>query len=103
MASKIQGKQFLSLYKKILTLHKSKLSLFKKNIGDSYVKKEFRDHRQSKQEHLNSFIQEWTSYCTILETQPNPGKNLSENDLKSMSPEQKAMLEKLKLESSKIK
>ena len=91
----------LSLYRKILRLHRQKLPTQKRLLGDSYVKKEFRDHKNAKPEFVNSFAQEWTQYCSFLETQQDHGRDLPGEILTAMSPEQKAMLERLKLESQR--
>ncbi|KAH9257738.1 hypothetical protein BASA81_004204 [Batrachochytrium salamandrivorans] len=92
----------LSLYRRILRLHRQKLPAQKRALGDSYVKKEFRDHQTAKPEFVQSFFQEWTQYCDFISAQRDQtmlGKDIAPETLQTFSPEQKAMLEKLKRET----
>lgn len=96
----------LSLYRRILRLHRQKLPTQKRALGDAYVKKEFRDHRDAKPDFVKSFQAEWTQYCNFIAEQKDQstvGKDLDPKVLESFSPEQKAMLEKLKREAKSSK
>lgn len=95
----------LSLYRRILRLHRQKLPAQKRTLGDAYVKKEFRDHQSAKPEFVKSFFQEWTQYCDFVAAQKDQamlGKDIAPETLQAFSPEQKAMLEKLKRETRSL-
>jgi len=86
----------LSLYRRLLRLHRQKLPATKRTLGDAYLKKEFRDHRSAKPEFVKGFIVEWSRYADELEKRGDVGTDLAKEVLAAMSPEQKVMLEKLK-------
>ena len=89
----------LSLYRRILRLHRQKLPSSKRKLGDAYVKKEFRDHRTAKPEFVRGFIQEWAWYADDLGKRGDVGRELPTDVLMAMSPEQKAMLQRLRQET----
>jgi hypothetical protein len=62
-----------------------------KALGDTYVKQEFRLHKEAKPEHLNRFIQSWENYLMTLQTQSegNIGTNIDVDDVSRMTEEQK--------------
>ena len=93
----------LSLYRRLLRLHRQKLPATKRKLGDSYLKKEFRDHRNAKPEFVKGFIEEWSRYADDLARRGDAGKDLSADVLTKMSPEQKAMLAKLRQETQGLK
>ena len=93
----------LSLFRRILRLHRQKLPSTKRKLGDSYVKKEFRDHRTAKPEFVRGFLGEWTSYAEDLEKLGDVGKDLRPDVLRALSEEQKAMLTKLRHETKGLK
>jgi hypothetical protein len=92
----------LSLYRKILKLHKS-LPKQMRELGDKYVKQEFKSHLFPKNEgfkytHYETFIMSWKKY---LEEMSNPevrlyGKPLSSDELAAMSNDQKKTLNSFK-------
>ena len=89
----------LSLYRRLLRLHRQKLPPVKRALGDTYLKKEFRDHRKASPEFVIGFTSEWTKYAEELERRGDVGKNLDENVLLTLSGEQKHMLLKLREET----
>jgi len=56
------------LYKTILRLHRA-LPTEVRELGDQYVKDEFRRHKNAGQEHIGPFMIEWSEYCTTLAKQ----------------------------------
>ena len=54
------------LYRSILRAHKKYLPTEMKQLGDTYVRSEFRAHRDAKPEHLTGFFQEWENYLSQL-------------------------------------
>lgn len=93
----------LSLYRRLLRLHRQKLTPTKRKLGDAYLKKEFRDHRSAKPEFVRGFIDEWSRYAEELEKRGDVGKDLAQDVLSRMSPEQKMMLTKLRQETKGLK
>jgi Complex1_LYR-like len=52
-----------NLYRSILRAHSKYLSFEMKELGDAYVKSEFRQHKSvTKKEHLDQFFSAWEQY-----------------------------------------
>ncbi|XGW06322.1 hypothetical protein V3C99_016546 [Haemonchus contortus] len=100
----------LYLYKRILRLHYG-LPPPARLMGDTYVKDEFRRHKDANAEHTSIFLNEWTSYCVTLSKQLSTsgivkgfvGKDLDPEKLDSFAEEQLRQLLDLKLESERMK
>ncbi|KAL6743549.1 ACN9 family protein [Ancylostoma duodenale] len=100
----------LYLYKRILRLHYG-LPPPARLMGDSYVKDEFRRHKDASPEHTAVFINEWTNYCVTLSKQLSSsgivkgfiGKDLEPEKLDSFAEEQLRQLLDLKIESERMK
>jgi len=56
------------LYKTILRLHRA-LPTEVRELGDQYVKDEFRRHKDVGKEHVSPFMMEWANYCSMLAKQ----------------------------------
>lgn len=54
------------LYRSVLRAHKNHLPKDFRQLGDTYVKAEFRAHREAKPEHLPQFYREWEKYLDDL-------------------------------------
>eukprot|EP00977_Amphora_coffeiformis_P013036 scaffold3339_cov174-Amphora_coffeaeformis.AAC.4 len=52
----------VTLYRSILRAHKKFLPAEMKALGDTYVKAEFKAHKNAKPEHVTAFFQEWDNY-----------------------------------------
>jgi hypothetical protein len=52
----------LSLYRSLLRVHKKYLPVEMKELGDTYIKSEFRLHKSAKPEQADQFCKEWTEY-----------------------------------------
>ena len=102
------------LYRSLLRAHQRHLPVQMKELGDSYVKSEFKLHKTAKPEQAERFFTEWENYLQqILQTaraqdvsrsgMDEPvvsfGKDLPPDV--ELSEEQLAQLEKLKEETAK--
>mmetsp|Transcript_9357 Transcript_9357/g.14297 ORF Transcript_9357/g.14297 Transcript_9357/m.14297 type:complete len:132 (-) Transcript_9357:26-421(-) len=63
-SNRIKG---ISLYKNILRAHARYLPHEMKQLGDAYVKAEFRLHTKAKPEQLEGFFAEWNKYLIHVE------------------------------------
>jgi hypothetical protein len=97
--------QGLALYRRILRLHRTKLPFHLRQLGDSYVREEFRRHKKSEAKWLVAFFREWNGYAQQLETQRvmdgEIGANLGPEADRALSPEQREQLLKLRAEAGK--
>ena len=92
----------LTLYRNILKEHKLRLPSTMRHLGDEYVKKEFRLHKDAKVEQVNAFVQAWTNYLTILRLKDESfGAELERHDFEALSDEQRGKLDELKAETRK--
>eukprot|EP00577_Skeletonema_sp_RCC1716_P023175 CAMPEP_0113401550 /NCGR_PEP_ID=MMETSP0013_2-20120614/16757_1 /TAXON_ID=2843 ORGANISM="Skeletonema costatum, Strain 1716" /NCGR_SAMPLE_ID=MMETSP0013_2 /ASSEMBLY_ACC=CAM_ASM_000158 /LENGTH=131 /DNA_ID=CAMNT_0000286775 /DNA_START=103 /DNA_END=498 /DNA_ORIENTATION=+ /assembly_acc=CAM_ASM_000158 len=64
MSTRIKG---ISLYKNILRAHARYLPHEMKQLGDAYVKAEFRLHTKAQPEQLEGFFAEWDKYLIHVE------------------------------------
>jgi len=104
-----------SLVRKVLRLHRSKLPLPMRQLGDSYFKDEVSKHVEGNttEEQWGIFYREWGAYCNLLGQMDNGGgseKNyeklgidrggqMMSSTIESMSDEQKARLVQLEKEA----
>ena len=87
------------LYRSILLLHKQKLPSNMRNLGDSYVREEFKRHQDANAENVKLFVTEWSKYREMLQGQSSSfGTPIDGGVVSAMSDEQKEQLEKLKHE-----
>ena len=93
----------VSLYRRLLRLHRQKLTATKRTLGDQYLKKEFRDHRTAKPEFIRGFVSEWSRYADELEKRGDVGSDLPKDVVETLSPEQKQMLAKLRKSTQGLK
>ena len=100
----------LSLYRSILRLHRQKLPSQMRLLGDAYVKHEFRAHRDAKPEFLAQFFDEWDAYAEEMAAAPAVGsehdtsamgRNLSDEELATLSDEQQVQVARLSDEVKK--
>ena len=67
MSSAANGRtRALGLYRSLLKAHKVHLPPEMRQLGDTYVKSEFKLHKSAKPEHLTSFYREWDKYLDSL-------------------------------------
>jgi Complex1_LYR-like len=96
----------LHLYRQIMRIHKDKLPGPFKELGNTYVRDEFRRHRTATTtpEQWKQFIGEWQKYADMLAgTADLPGASgsISDDVLLHMNAEQKQRLDMLKSEALK--
>mmetsp|Transcript_15678 Transcript_15678/g.26135 ORF Transcript_15678/g.26135 Transcript_15678/m.26135 type:complete len:108 (-) Transcript_15678:157-480(-) len=96
-SSKCLANRSLSLYRSILREHKRRLPAKMKALGDTYVKQEFRLHKEANPEQLNRFIHGWDNYLKTLQSQSegNFGTNIDANDVSRMTEDQKQKMRSL--------
>jgi hypothetical protein len=96
------------LYRRILRLHRQKLSFALRALGDQYVQTEFRQHRGAQPEFMEQFTAQWTDYAETLEKQSKNednnaiGRDLTEGELDALSEEQTEQLLKVRDQSKKV-
>ena len=59
----------LLLYRTILREHRRRLPPAMRDLGDRYVRDEFRKHRDAKDDFLPAFFAEWDNYVDTLRLQ----------------------------------
>ncbi|CAM9354105.1 unnamed protein product, partial [Choristocarpus tenellus] len=91
------------LYRDILRQHRISLpSQIHRDLGDRYVRSEFKAHKDATDEHVEAFMNGWTGYLNQLRQQPDQGrvgKPLSEGEVATLSEEQRGQLLKFRQES----
>ena len=96
----------LALYRGILRLHRTRLPALHRELGDKYIKAEFRSHRSAKESFLPGFYQAWEQYAEGLRNQSPVngfGAPLEGETIRTMSDEQRSMLAKLAQETQSLK
>ena len=65
-----------------------------RELGDAYVKSEFRSHRDADAKFLAAFESQWREYLGVLRSQSvdAPGRDLTADELSAMSDEQKVQV-----------
>ncbi|KDD74943.1 hypothetical protein H632_c973p1 [Helicosporidium sp. ATCC 50920] len=126
MSAHSKAAPIISLYRRIMRLHSSRLPPPMRAMGDAYARDEFRRHLRGSPSSAQweAFTQEWTRYCSLLDGDPVPGVSqvasaaeplaldaaalesmlqasgtLTPEARTHMSPEQLAKLEQLELEA----
>ncbi|OQE26457.1 hypothetical protein PENSTE_c005G05415 [Penicillium steckii] len=82
----------LQLYRRLLRVHR-KLDPEMRVLGDSYVKKEFRAHKNAENPlHIIGFLTEWQLYAQKLEGDNWAGEKLDKSKLDKLSDQQLGQL-----------
>ncbi len=110
----------LRLYKAILVAHRSVLPPVMRDLGDSYLREEWKKHKTAAPQHLRPFFEQWMNYLEFLKSQQQSnlasvkkildsptveslnfafGRPLEEETIATLSEEQKAQLNQLKQET----
>jgi len=71
------GSRGVTLYRSILKAHKKYLPAEMKALGDTYVKAEFKAHKNAKNEHVTAFFQEWDNYLEQITVTANAKDSLA--------------------------
>jgi hypothetical protein len=96
----VQRAQVLALYRTVLKSHARILPSDMRQLGDSYVREEFRRHKEAKPEFVAAFMSEWSGYLQQLQ-QGEVGKQLSKEEIAELNDEQQVQLSNLRLETDK--
>lgn len=95
----------ISLYRSILKAHGSKLPADLRQLGNAYVRNEFKLHKTvTHEQRLADFYQSWDEYLQMMAKQTPRGKvgrEMRENERKYLSDEQKDKLVELQEEIKK--
>jgi hypothetical protein len=97
--------QPLRLFRAILRAHKALPPVYR-DLGDQYVRDEFRRHRTAKADFLKQFFVEWNGYLDALRAQassdaPALGAHLSDEQQRAFNADQKQQLSKLREETKR--
>ncbi|OKL55679.1 Succinate dehydrogenase assembly factor 3, mitochondrial [Talaromyces atroroseus] len=86
----------IPLYRRLLRVHRKKLPVEMRLLGDEYVKSEFRAHRNIDNPiHIVGFLTEWQLYAQQLEGDSWQGNKLDKAKLDKMSDQQIGQLYEL--------
>ena len=93
----------LRLYRALLRSHRAMLPSVMRDLGDAYVREEFKRHKSAQPDHLNAFFREWLRYLSHMNTQGQGGygADLDEEWTRSLSAEQRGQLQQLKIETQR--
>ena len=98
----------LRLYRRILRLHRQKLPFQMRAMRDDYVRSEFMQHKEAKPEFVEQFMEQWSEYAVMLESQESQGedidfgKHMTEDEFDALTDEQKVQLQKIRREASSL-
>lgn len=90
--------QVLTLYRGILRCHRRVLPHEMRQLGDAYVRDEFRKHKDAKPEFVPAFMAGWTEYLQELNA-GQVGRDLSESERAALNDEQVIQLSTLQQEA----
>lgn len=93
----------LQLYRRILREHKN-LPPLQKELGDSYVKNEFRLHKNTDNPlHIVGFLTSWQDYLNVISKGDWIEGTLTSDVLEKLSPEQVVQLYELMKETEQFR
>ena len=74
-----------------------------KQLGDTYVKNEFQQHKAAKPEQLNQFFKAWDSYLVTLSNQEDVfGQHMTTEDKQKLNMDQVGKMNDLRAEVSNV-
>jgi hypothetical protein len=90
-----------ALYRSILKVHRQKLPVEMRQMGDEYVKSEFRLHKKAtNQAQLTDFFQAWEHYLrTMQQSAGKFGRDMEKEETKKLNDEQRIKLAQLRDEA----
>ena len=96
----------LALFRRILRAHRQKLPFHLRELGDRYVRDEFRKHAKADAKWLRGFAASWEEYAATLERQSAAsaegiGRALAPEQLRGLTDEQKNQLAALRYEAER--
>ncbi|CAM9945699.1 unnamed protein product [Pylaiella littoralis] len=91
------------LYKDILRQHRFALPPKHRELGDRYVRSEFKAHKEATGDQVAQFMHAWQSYLEQLRNQSGQvGRALSQDDVEHLNDEQRQQLLRLKQQTSSV-
>ena len=95
----------LALFRSILRAHQKYLPPTHRELGDSYVKAEFRLHRGASANFLTQFERQWRDYLTTLRVSSGAegaslGREMTADEIAALSDEQKVKLLEIREKSA---
>eukprot|EP00903_Cladosiphon_okamuranus_P014821 g13726.t1 len=101
MASGPARSSVLRLYKDILRQHRFALPPKHRELGDRYVRSEFKAHKEATGDQVAQFMHAWRSYLEQLRNESGQvGRPLSEDDVAHLNDEQREQLLRLQQQAS---
>eukprot|EP00316_Scyphosphaera_apsteinii_P003283 CAMPEP_0119346942 /NCGR_PEP_ID=MMETSP1333-20130426/108267_1 /TAXON_ID=418940 /ORGANISM="Scyphosphaera apsteinii, Strain RCC1455" /LENGTH=99 /DNA_ID=CAMNT_0007359467 /DNA_START=29 /DNA_END=328 /DNA_ORIENTATION=- len=91
MSTRSMPRSLVKLYREILTAHRE-LPPMHRRLGDDYVRLEFRQHRGAADSFMMPFERQWRDYLLQLRRAGHGGRDLTDDELLSLSDEQKEKL-----------
>ncbi|CAB1105027.1 unnamed protein product [Ectocarpus sp. CCAP 1310/34] len=89
------------LYKDILRQHRFALPPKHRELGDRYVRSEFKAHKEATGDQVVQFMHAWRSYLEQIRNQRGQvGRSLSAADVSHLNDEQREQLFRLKQQAS---
>ncbi|CAM9214575.1 unnamed protein product [Discosporangium mesarthrocarpum] len=86
--SAAKKRAILGLYRDILKQHRVSLPPPHQELGDRYVRAEFKAHKEASGEQLGAFVMGWEGYLAQLQRQNGSvGQTLSKEDMAALSVE----------------
>lgn len=113
----VSRQRALTLYRNILRAHREKLPYHLRELGDTYVREEFKRHKKADAKWLQSFFTEWDKYLIMIQQQTNLsslssvdaqsssstiGSDLPASTVQRMTDEQKQQLNQLRNEAQNL-
>eukprot|EP00933_Yihiella_yeosuensis_P028873 TRINITY_DN2265_c0_g2_i1.p1 TRINITY_DN2265_c0_g2~~TRINITY_DN2265_c0_g2_i1.p1 ORF type:complete len:105 (-),score=22.08 TRINITY_DN2265_c0_g2_i1:125-439(-) len=94
-----------SLYRSIMRLHRTKLDVRMRSLGDAYCRKEFRLHYKPdvKDQHRVMFVREWKGYVDMISNQETVvGQELSAEQKSKLNDQQQVQLDSLEKSAKEL-
>mmetsp|Transcript_42621 Transcript_42621/g.110147 ORF Transcript_42621/g.110147 Transcript_42621/m.110147 type:complete len:106 (+) Transcript_42621:48-365(+) len=94
-----------SIFRTIMRLHRTKLPAVMRDLGNPYVRREFRLHYVPNvaEKHRTKFLAEWNNYVSTLSSQATVvGKEMEPEQLGKLNDDQKKQLGDLEREAKAL-
>ena len=98
----------LSLYRQILRAHQHHLPATHRELGNTYVRTEFRLHQGAKPDFLQQFERHWRDYLKVISKPPKPddsgtvfGRDMTTQEIDALSDDQRVKLLEIREKAAK--
>eukprot|EP00286_Rhodomonas_abbreviata_P004420 CAMPEP_0181334578 /NCGR_PEP_ID=MMETSP1101-20121128/26343_1 /TAXON_ID=46948 /ORGANISM="Rhodomonas abbreviata, Strain Caron Lab Isolate" /LENGTH=110 /DNA_ID=CAMNT_0023444581 /DNA_START=9 /DNA_END=341 /DNA_ORIENTATION=+ len=105
MTTAFSKQQMLNLYRTVLQLHRRVLPQEMRELGDKYVRSEFKAHKTAKIGQVKEFARQWKEYAYTIDLQAQKGqfgKDLDPKKQSFLNDDQRENLKRLEQEARKI-